>query len=155
AADPAPGFLQPAAPAKGIAREGLCVHAAFRAHGRPHLELPPHDRRFSRWAALREVVPGIANRERESARATDRGVLMPTFAEMVEGVRTTIAEYAHALDDGRTEDILVLFCEDGSIDMPGIDAVSGRVALRATYEKLKPRVPQRHVITNTVVVAWN
>ena len=75
--------------------------------------------------------------------------------EVSEAVRGAIAAYAHALDDGRTDDVVAMLCDDASIDMPGIGAQQGIEALRATYAKLKPRVPQRHVVSNTVITDWS
>jgi 3-phenylpropionate/cinnamic acid dioxygenase small subunit len=80
---------------------------------------------------------------------------MATFAEVAEGVRNAIATYAHALDDGRTDDVVALFCSDGVSAMPGMDSVAGHYELRVAYERWKPRVPQRHLVTNTVISAWS
>jgi hypothetical protein len=80
---------------------------------------------------------------------------MATYADVAEGVRAAIAAYAQALDGGRTDDLVAMFCTDGAIDMPGIGAHEGVDALRAVYAKLQPRVPQRHVVTNTVLTSWN
>jgi 3-phenylpropionate/cinnamic acid dioxygenase small subunit len=77
------------------------------------------------------------------------------FTDVVEGVRAAIAAYAQALDDGRTEDLIAMFCTDGGIDMPGIEKAEGLDALRAAYTKLKPRRPQRHVVSNTVLTDWS
>lgn len=76
-------------------------------------------------------------------------------AEVSEAVRSAIAAYAHALDDGRTDDVVAMMCDDASIDMPGIGLQEGTDALRATYAKLQPRVPQRHVVSNTVITDWS
>jgi len=77
------------------------------------------------------------------------------FADVAEGVRAAIAEYTHAMDDGRTEDILATFCPDGSVDLPGMGTPSGHDELRAAYDKVAPRVPQRHLVTNTHVHTWS
>ena len=42
-----------------------------------------------------------------------------TFADVAEGVRATIAAYTHALDDGRTDDVVATFCPDGVVRHPG------------------------------------
>ena len=42
------------------------------------------------------------------------GTVASSGADVVEGVRATIAAYAQALDDSRTEDIVATFCPDGS-----------------------------------------
>ena len=78
-----------------------------------------------------------------------------SYADVVEGIRATIAWYTHALDDGRTDDVVATFCPDGSCDMPGLGTPEGTDALRAAYEKVKPRIPQRHLVTNTLVTDWD
>jgi ketosteroid isomerase-like protein len=78
-----------------------------------------------------------------------------TYADVVEGVRATIATYTHALDDGRTEDVVATYCPDGVFDMPGTGTFEGHDALRATYDAWKPRVPQRHLVVNTLVTDWS
>jgi uncharacterized protein (TIGR02246 family) len=77
-----------------------------------------------------------------------------TFAEVVEGVRATIAKYTHALDDGRTEDVVACYCPDGVFDMPGTGTFEGHAALREAYVAWAPRRPQRHLVLNTHVVEW-
>ncbi len=77
-----------------------------------------------------------------------------TYAEVVEGIRATIAAYTHALDDGRTDDIVATFCADGACEIPGMGTHVGRDALRAAYAKWKPRRPQRHLVVNTHVTEW-
>ncbi len=79
----------------------------------------------------------------------------PTYADVVEGVRATIAAYTHALDDGRTDDIVATFCADGVCDIPGMGTHAGHDALRVAYDKWKPRRPQRHLVVNTHVTDWN
>jgi ketosteroid isomerase-like protein len=78
-----------------------------------------------------------------------------TYAEVVEGIRATIATYTHALDDGRTDDVVATYCPDGVFDMPGTGTFEGHDALRQTYEAWKPRRPQRHLVVNTLVTDWN
>src|SRR5262245_64431884 len=78
-----------------------------------------------------------------------------TYADVTAGVVAAIAAYAQALDDGRVEDVVATFCSDGSCDIPGLGAHEGRDALRAAHEKAKPRVPQRHVVVNTLVTDWD
>ena len=78
-----------------------------------------------------------------------------TYADVVAGVLAAIASYAQALDDGRVEDVVTTFCADGSCDIPGLGAHTGRDALRAAFEKVRPRVPQRHVVVNTHVSDWD
>jgi hypothetical protein len=78
-----------------------------------------------------------------------------SYADVVEGVRAAIAAYTHALDDGRTDDVVATFCRDGGIDIPGLGAHEGHDALRAAYGGWVPKVPVRHLISNTHVTAWN
>jgi hypothetical protein len=78
-----------------------------------------------------------------------------TFADVVEGVRATLAAYTHALDDGRTDDIVATYTPGGVFDMPGTGTFEGHHALRATYAEWKPRRPQRHLVVNTLVTDWN
>ena len=78
-----------------------------------------------------------------------------TYAEVVEGVRATIAAYAQALDDGRTDDIVATFCPDGACDIPGMGTHKGHDALREAFAKVKPQRPQRHLVVNTLLTHWN
>lgn len=77
------------------------------------------------------------------------------YADVVAGVRAVLAAYTHALDDGRTDDIVATFCADGVCEIPGMGTHAGHDALRAAYDKWKPRRPQRHVVVNTHVTDWN
>lgn len=78
-----------------------------------------------------------------------------TFVEVSEGIRHTIAAYTQALDDGRTDDVLATYTDDGVFDMPGVGTFTGRSELAATYEGWKPRAPQRHMIMNTLLTSWS
>jgi hypothetical protein len=78
-----------------------------------------------------------------------------TYAEVAEGVRAAIAAYTHALDDGRTDDIIATFCPDGVCDIPGMGTHVGHDALREAYTRWKPTRPQRHLVDNTLVTDWN
>jgi hypothetical protein len=80
---------------------------------------------------------------------------MATYAEVVEGVRATLAAYTHALDDGRTDDVVATFCTDGVCEIPGMGTHAGHDALRAAYARWTPRRPQRHLVVNTLVTDWN
>jgi ketosteroid isomerase-like protein len=77
------------------------------------------------------------------------------YADVAEGVRAAIAAYTHALDDGRTDDVVATFCEDGMVDIPGMGTHEGHEALRAAYTKWAPRRPQRHLVVNTHVTDCN
>ena len=78
-----------------------------------------------------------------------------TSADVAEAVRAAIAAYTHALDDGRTDDIVAMFCADGSSDMPGYTVAHGHDALRDLYENFKPSGAQRHFVANTLVTDSN
>ena len=78
-----------------------------------------------------------------------------SHAEVAEGVRATIAAYAQALDDGRTDDIVATFCADGVCDIPGMGTHTGHDALRQAFTKWAPRRPQRHLVLNTLVRDWS
>lgn len=78
-----------------------------------------------------------------------------SYTDVVEGVRAAIAAYTHALDDGRTDDVVATFCPDGRSEMPGMEAVEGHDALRTAYAAWAPRGPQRHLVVNTAVTDWN
>jgi SnoaL-like domain len=78
-----------------------------------------------------------------------------SFADVAEGVRATIAAYTHALDDGRTDDVVDKFCPEGLIDLPGMGTHEGHDALRTAYAGWAPRRPQRHLVLNTQVTDWS
>lgn len=78
-----------------------------------------------------------------------------THAQVVEGVRATISRYTHALDDGRTDDVVDSFCRDGVFEMPGVGTFEGHDSLRTAYEGWLPRTPQRHLVLNTLVTEWS
>lgn len=80
---------------------------------------------------------------------------MSTFAEVAEGVRAAIASYTHALDDGRTDDVVACYCPDGVFAMPGLGTFEGHDALREAYAGWAPRGPQRHLVVNTLVTDWS
>jgi hypothetical protein len=77
------------------------------------------------------------------------------FADVVEGVRATIAAYAQALDDGRTDDVVATFCADGVCQIPGMGTLEGHDAIRAAFSAWAPRQPQRHLVVNTLVTDWD
>lgn len=79
----------------------------------------------------------------------------PSYAEVVEGVRAAIATYTHALDDGRTDDVVATYCPDGVFDLPGTGTFEGHDALRETYAGWVPVRPQRHLVSNTLVTEWD
>jgi hypothetical protein len=77
------------------------------------------------------------------------------YADVAEGVKATIAAYTHAVDDGRTDDIVATFCPDGGCDIPFLGNHTGHAALREAYDKVAPRTPQRHLVLNTLVTEWD
>jgi hypothetical protein len=91
--------------------------------------------------------------ETSNARAAGSGEL--AFADVSAGVGAAIAAYTQALDDGRTDDVVDLFCPDGSCDIPGLGRHGGHDALRAAYRELRPTRPQRHLVLNTLVTKWD
>lgn len=78
-----------------------------------------------------------------------------TYAEVDAGVRAVIAAYTQALDDGRTDDVVATFTADGTCDIPGLGEHAGHDALRAAYDRVTPRRPQRHLVLNTLITDWN
>jgi SnoaL-like protein len=78
-----------------------------------------------------------------------------TYADVVEGVRAAIAAYTHALDDGRTDDVVATFCTDGGCDIPGLGAFRGHDELRVGYGGWRPKRPVRHLVSNTLVQKWD
>lgn len=76
-------------------------------------------------------------------------------ADVAEGVRATIAAYTHALDDGRTDEVVATFCADGGCDIPGLGTHTGHDALRTAYAGWQPKRPVRHFVSNTHVTASN
>ena len=77
-----------------------------------------------------------------------------TYADVAEGIRAAIAAYTQALDDGRTDDVVATFCPDGSVAIPGMGTHEGHEALREAYATWVPRLPQRHLVLNTLVTEW-
>jgi ketosteroid isomerase-like protein len=77
------------------------------------------------------------------------------YADVVEGVRATLAAYTQALDDGRTDDVVATFCADGVCVIPNLGTHEGHDALRAAFSQWTPRRPQRHLVLNTLVTEWS
>jgi hypothetical protein len=76
------------------------------------------------------------------------------LADVEAGVRAAIAAYNQAVDDGRTDDVVATYCPDGSCDIQLLGTHQGHDALRAAYAKVEPHVPQRHIVSNTLVTGW-
>ena len=77
------------------------------------------------------------------------------YADVVAGVSAAIAAYNHAVDDGRTEEIVDTYCPDGSCSIQALGSHVGHEALRAAYAKVVPQAPQRHLVVNTLVTEWS
>lgn len=75
-------------------------------------------------------------------------------ASVAAGVHAAIAAYAQALDAGRTDDIVELFCPDGVVDIVGSATFEGHDAIRAGYARWVPKQPQLHLVANTVITSW-
>lgn len=78
-----------------------------------------------------------------------------SFADVVAGVQAAVAAYAQALDDGRVDDVVATFCDDGSCDIPGLGSYRGHEELRAAYARWVPDRPQRHLVVNLSVRRWD
>lgn len=78
----------------------------------------------------------------------------PTEASVAAGVQAAIAAYAHALDAGRTEDVVQLFCPDGIAEIAGQASFAGHDAIRRGYAAFVPARPQLHLVANTVITSW-
>lgn len=74
------------------------------------------------------------------------------YADTVARISTTLAAYAHALDDGRTADVVATFVPQGRSVLPGHHPLEGHEALHEAYAGLVPTAPQRHVLSNIEVV---
>jgi 3-phenylpropionate/cinnamic acid dioxygenase small subunit len=73
------------------------------------------------------------------------------FADVSAGVTAVLAEYVHALDDGRTDDVVATFREDGVMEIEGMGTFSGTDELSSAYAGWVPRGPQRHMVLNAHV----
>jgi SnoaL-like domain len=77
------------------------------------------------------------------------------FADVAEAAKAAISAYARALDDGRTDDLVELFCADGTCEIPGAGRLRGHDQLRAAFATWVPRRPQRHLVLNTLITEWD
>jgi len=78
-----------------------------------------------------------------------------TDVSVAAGVHAAIAAYAQALDTGRTDDLVELFCPGGTSEVDGAGTFEGREAIRAAYAAWHPVKPQRHIVGNTVITSWD
>lgn len=76
------------------------------------------------------------------------------YALVVVGVQATLAAYAHALDAGRTDELVALFHPDGTADIAGVGTFHGHDAIREAYAGMVPARPQVHMVANTVITSW-
>ena len=74
-------------------------------------------------------------------------------ADVCAGVQAALAAYVHALDDGRSQDVVDTFCDDGVVEIEGMGTHRGRRELLAAYAGWVPRRPQRHLVLNTHVTS--
>jgi ketosteroid isomerase-like protein len=84
------------------------------------------------------------------------------LAELIarEAIRETVAQYAHAADRGRFDDLVDLFAEDGVLEIAHEDRIVGRDALRAFFtgvgdslvDTTSSRMIRHHVSNLTVDV---
>jgi ketosteroid isomerase-like protein len=100
----------------------------------------------------KDLQPRDAIRKEWAGKMTDSEI---TFGAVMAGVQSVIAEHAQAQDDGRTDDIMKLYCHDGVLEVPGMGTYEGADAIRAAWDAWKPRTPQRHIVTNTLVTEWS
>ena len=77
-----------------------------------------------------------------------------THALVSVGVQATLAAYAHALDGGRTEELVALFSPDGTVEIAGMGTFKGHEAIHEAYAGLVPAQPQMHMVANTLVTSW-
>ncbi|MBL7493176.1 nuclear transport factor 2 family protein [Frankia sp. AgB1.9] len=73
------------------------------------------------------------------------------YGDAAARIRDTIAAYAQAVDDARTEDIVATFLPDGWASFPGAEPARGHEGIRATYSALTSDRVQRHVVTNILI----
>ena len=71
------------------------------------------------------------------------------------GVHAAIATYAQALDAGRIDDVVKLFCSDGVAQIAGSGTFQGHDAIRSGYAGWLPTQPQLHLVANTVITSWD
>lgn len=83
-----------------------------------------------------------------------------TTADLIarEGIRDTIARYAHCGDSGRFQEMVELFAEDGVLEIDGREPNRGRAAIleflgatRQTLGTVAPGTFVRHHVSNVVI----
>ncbi|MEW2397162.1 nuclear transport factor 2 family protein [Streptomyces sp. NPDC046862] len=74
-------------------------------------------------------------------------------AEVVAGVRATLGAHTQAQDAGRTDEVAALYTSDAVLEVPGLEPIEGRDALRQAFKGWEPTRPQLHLVSNTVVTS--
>jgi hypothetical protein len=82
------------------------------------------------------------------------GAMTVSEPSVVAAVQALVATYAQALDSGRTDDLVELFCPDGVSEIAGIGTYEGHEAIRTAAARWRSAQPQRHFVANTVVTSW-
>ena len=80
---------------------------------------------------------------------------MTSYADVFAGVYTTVAVHSQAQDAGDTDGIMALYTPDAVLEVPGMGVFEGADAIRAAWDKWKPRGLQRHMPVNVVITAWD
>jgi ketosteroid isomerase-like protein len=75
-----------------------------------------------------------------------------------EQIRETVARYAHLVDRGRIEELVLLFAEDGTLEAGDRPPACGRAAIRAFFTETAARLASasarpliRHHVSNLVI----
>lgn len=80
---------------------------------------------------------------------------MTTYPEVFAGVYTAVAAHAQHQDAGDTDAIMALYTPDAVLEVPGMGAFEGADAIRACWDKWKPKGLQRHMPVNVVITGWS
>ena len=80
---------------------------------------------------------------------------MTTFADVFAGVYTAVAAHAQRQDAGDTDGVMALYTPDAVLEVPGMGVFEGADAIRACWDKWKPKGLQRHMPVNVVITDWN
>ncbi|GIF25530.1 hypothetical protein BJ973_003807 [Actinoplanes tereljensis] len=70
---------------------------------------------------------------------------------MATSIGAAVSGYAHALDAGRTAEVVALFAPGGVSEIVGLGTFAGQEELQAGYAALVPAAPQLHLVANTVI----
>jgi ketosteroid isomerase-like protein len=80
---------------------------------------------------------------------------MTSYAEVFAGVYTAVAAHAQHQDAGDTDGIMALYTPDAVLEVPGMGSFEGADAIRACWDKWKPKGLQRHMPVNVVITDWH